>query len=109
MRTQINFLLSGLHLIQNEKNVQQGIQLLTTAALQGHVHSMMELGNLYDFGEVVDRNWLEAMKWLESAASLNHTPVPCHFSQTNRSNVFSFVGIEFACYIDISRLRNTKR
>ena len=51
-----------------EKDVEKGLIYLNRSASQGHSGSMIFLGDMYQYGQGVEKNLDEAKKWYERAA-----------------------------------------
>lgn len=49
-----------------------GLYYIMNAAERGDITSQVALGNLYEFGSIVDRDSQEARRWYEKAIAQNH-------------------------------------
>lgn len=49
-----------------------GLYAIIKAAMRGDITSQVALGNLFEFGAIVDRNAAEAEKWYRKALACDH-------------------------------------
>lgn len=65
---------AGMILIKRRRNsdVERAVNLFRMSAEQGIKESQYELGRSYYYGDGLERNYKEALKWFEKAAIQNH-------------------------------------